>query len=371
MKKTLMILFMCIFFSLCFFVSADALDSAQEEIWYADVWGAIDGKTKDLLSDIGITPYVADSLMEVNVKNVFSVISGIFKGEITKPLTTAFLVLAMLLAVAFFSSLLQDGKLKELAGNIGTLAIIFLILGRVSPMITSCVSAIEVSKDFMLTLIPVLTAVVAFSGNPTLALSFNTVVFSFAQSISVLYANLIPSFSAVGCAFSASTAINPMMKLSKLAQLVFKAAAFIMAFISGIFVAVLSVRGVIAGAADTVTIRGLRFLIGNSVPVVGSAIADAFNSVIAGVGLIKNTIGVIGIAAMVFINLPVLCEIVVWKFALYILGIFCDILSEDNINSFLSSLNSVFSVLTAVICFNMFVFVISIAIIFTLKASGG
>ncbi len=370
MKKTVTVFLICIFFIGVFFVKSEAAADTQEEIWYADVWDAIDGKTKKLLSDIGITPSVADSLMEVNAKNIFSAITDIFKGEAAKPLTAAFSVLALLLAVAFFSSFLSYGKLKELTGNIGTLSIVFLLLGLISPMISSCVSAIEVSKDFMLALIPVLGAVVAFCGNPALALSFNTVVFSFAQSISVLYANLIPTFAAVGCAFSASTAINPMMKFSKLSQLVFKTATFIMAFISGIFVAVLSVRGVIAGAADTVTIRGLRFLIGSGVPVVGSAIAEALNSVIAGVGLIKNTMGVIGIAATLFINLPVLCEIIVWKAALYILNIFCDILSEDNISSFLSSLNSVFSVLTAVICFNMFVFVISIAIIFTVKASG-
>ncbi len=371
MKKTVITALMCVLFCVCLCVPVQAAGSTQEEIWYADVWDAIDGQTRDLLSDIGITPSVADTLADVNAKNVFSVITRIFKGQTAQPLSAAFIVLAVLVAVAFFSSFLGDGKLKELTGNAGTLSIVFLLMGLISPMISSCVSAIELSKDFMLSLIPVLTAVVAFSGNPALALSFNTVVFSFAQSISVLYANLIPSFAAVGCAFSASTAINPMMKLSKLSQLVFKAATFIMSFISGIFVAVLSVRGVIAGAADTVTIRGLRFLIGSSVPVVGSAIADALNSVVAGVGLIKNTIGVIGIAATLFINLPVLCEIIVWKTALYILGIFCDILSEDNISSFLSTLNSVFSVLTAVICFNMFVFIISIAIIFTVKTSGG
>ena len=371
MKKTVMICLISFLFTIAFCVPSFATERNQEEIWYADVWDALDGRTREMLSDIGITRSVADTLSDVNAKNVFAVISGIFRGELTKPLSAAFMVLAVLLAVAFFSSFLADGKLKSLAGNIGTLSIVFLLLGLVSPMISSCVSAIELSKDFMLALIPVLGTVVAISGNPTLALSFNSVVFSFAQGISVLYARLIPSFAAVGCAFSASTAINPMMKLSRLSQLVFKSATFIMAFISGIFVAVLSVRGVIAGAADTVTIRGLRFLIGSSVPVVGSAIAEALNSVVAGVGLIKNTIGVIGIAATLFINLPVLCEIVVWKAALYILSIFCDILSEDNISSFLGSLNSVFSVLTAVICFNMFVFIISIAIIFTMKASGG
>lgn len=371
MKKAVIIFLMTVLFAAILCVPSFAAQSTQEEIWYADVWDAVDGRTRALLSDIGITPSAADSLEAINVKNVFSVISGIFKGELTKPLTASLVVLAVLLAVAFFSSFISDGKLKALTENIGTLSVVFLLLGLVSPMIGSCVSAIELSKDFMLALIPVLAAVVAFSGNPALAISFNTVVFSFAQGISTLYANLIPSFAAVGCAFSASTAINPMMKFSRLSQLVFKSASFIMAFISGIFVAVLSVRGVIAGAADTVTIRGLRFLIGSSVPVVGSAIAEALNSVVAGVGLIKNTIGVIGIAATLFINLPVLCEIIIWKAAIYILGVFCDILSEDNISSFLGALNSVFSVLTAVICFNMFVFVISIAIIFTLNTAGG
>ena len=315
MKKTLIILLMCGFLAVLFCSTVFAAENTREKIWYADVWDAVDGQTKKLLSDIGITPSLADTFAELNAKNVFTVIYDVLKGKTAKPLSSAFIVLAVLLAVAFFSSFLSAGKLKELAGNIGTLAIVFLLLGFISPMISSCALVIELSKDFMLSLIPVLGTVVAFSGNPALALSFNTVVFSFAQSISVLYAKLIPSFAAVGCAFSASTAINPMMKFSKLSHLVFKTATFTMAFISGIFVAVLSVRGVIAGAADTVTIRGLRFLIGSSVPVVGSAIADALNSVVAGVGLIKNTIGVIGIAATLFINLPVLCEIVIWKMA--------------------------------------------------------
>lgn len=367
MKKTVKIFLMCILFCVCFCFQTNASEISQEEIWYADVWDALDGNTKSLLSDIGISPSGADSLLNISVKNVFSLIVGILKGELTRPLGAAFSVLALLLTVSFFTSFLSEGKLKELAGNVGTLSTVFLLMGLSSQMIASCVSAIELSKDFMLALIPVLCAVVAFSGNPTLAMSFNTVVFSFAQSISVLYANCIPSFSAVGCAFSASTAINPMMRFSKLSSLVFKTATFIMAFISGIFVAVLSIRGVIAGAADTVTIRGLRFLIGSSVPVVGSAIAEALNSVVAGVGLIRNTIGVLGIVATLLINLPVLLQILVWKMALYILCIFCDVLSEDRISSFLSSLNDVFSLLTAVICFNMFVFVISIAIIFTVK----
>lgn len=368
MKKTAAVLIVCFLGMFVFCVFSQAAQSTQEEIWYADVWDAIDGNTKKMLSDIGISSVSADDFLNIKAENVFSVLTGIFKGNLATPLASSFTVLAVILTVSFVCGFFPDGKMKELSENIAMLVIIFILIAVSFDVIKASVSAIELSKDFILSLIPILCAVVAFSGNPTLALNFNSIVFSFAQGISVLFANIIPPFAGVGCAFSAASAINPMMKFSRLADLIFKAASIMMAFVSGIFVSVLSIRGVIAGAADTVTIKGLRFLIGNSVPVVGSAIADALNSVVAGVGLARNTIGILGIVVCVLINLPVICQIVVWKLSFYVLSICCDILSKDKISSFLETLNSVLSVITAVLCFNMFIYIISIAIIFTIKA---
>ena len=143
----------------------------------------------------------------------------------------------------------------------------------------------------------------------------------------------------------------------------------LMAFVAGIFVAVLSVRGVIAGAADSVTIRGFRFLIGNTVPVVGSAMGEALNSVVAGIGLIKSTVGMIGVVGVIVIVLPVLTNIILWKGALFVMGVTADITGNNEIKAFTENLSGVISLITGALCFVSLVFILSIAIILTVSRS--
>jgi stage III sporulation protein AE len=173
--------------------------------------------------------------------------------------------------------------------------------------------------------------------------------------------------SGVLAAVCSAGAINPYMKLQGIGRTLSRAITMLMAFVAGIFVAVLSVRGVIAGAADSVTIRGFRFLIGNTVPVVGSAIGEALNSVVAGIGLIKSTAGMLGIIGIVVINLPVLTNIILWKGALFVMGTASDITGNGEIKDFTENLSAVISLLTGALCFVSLVFILSIAIILTVS----
>ena len=140
-----------------------------------------------------------------------------------------------------------------------------------------------------------------------------------------------------------------------------------MAFSAGIFVAVLSVRGVIAGAADTVTVRGVRFLVGNTVPIVGSALGEALNSVIAGMSLIKNTVGMLGVAAVLVTALLPLIRIMIWKAVLYFVSVVADIFDNSRIKSFSECISGVLSVLFGAVLFTVFVYIICIAIMITVS----
>lgn len=64
------------------------------------------------------------------------------------------------------------------------------------------------------------------------------------------------------------------------------------------FTAFLSVTGVISGSVDAVTQRVAKTAISTVLPVVGSIVSDAAGTMAAGVGILKNAVGVFGMAAV-------------------------------------------------------------------------
>lgn len=368
MKRLLTAVVLSVLLLRCFVIVSAAAATDNGSVWYAGVWDGIDDETARMLSEIGIQPDGSgNGLLELTPEKVFASLWSLFGLSLREPLRQFFAVLAVMLTVSLFSTLAGEGKTAEAAADIGTLVTVFIIIASDARLFADCRASIELTKDLMLSLIPVLTGIVAFAGQPTLALSFQTVVFAFAEGISVGFSGLLPAVSVAGTAISTASAVAPFAKYGGLCKALAKGVNTVAAFVSGIFVAVLSVRGVIAGAADTVTIRGLRFLIGGSVPVVGSAIGEALNSVTAGLGLIKNSILILGVLAVVVINVPGLLRAAVWSLLMYFAAVFADMLSLNRVSELIASVRSVLSVIIAVTCFNMFVYVISCAILVTVK----
>jgi stage III sporulation protein AE len=66
-----------------------------------------------------------------------------------------------------------------------------------------------------------------------------------------------------------------------------------------LFVAYLSLTGVISAATDAVTTKALKTTIQTVLPVVGSIIADASETVLAGASILRNAVGIFGLLAVV------------------------------------------------------------------------
>ena len=65
-----------------------------------------------------------------------------------------------------------------------------------------------------------------------------------------------------------------------------------------VFTIYLSIVRIISGSADSATVKVAKAAISGVVPVVGGIIADASETVLAGAGMLKNTIGVFGMLAI-------------------------------------------------------------------------
>ena len=70
-----------------------------------------------------------------------------------------------------------------------------------------------------------------------------------------------------------------------------------------LFVTYLTISGVIAGTTDALTVKAAKFTMSSMVPVVGGILSDAAETVLAGAGILKNTVGVFGMLVVIGICL--------------------------------------------------------------------
>lgn len=371
MKKVILAILLSVFLCPLFFgkVYAESVPNEFNDI-YSGVFSSIDGETRTLLESVGVSESDFSSLLNLSPGSLFKLIKELFGKTMGEKASLFGACLMLVILIRLFSSFMSSSHLKDAAENIGAVFLVFTLTVSSSAIADSCVRALSLTKDFLLILIPVLGTILAFSGNELSALSVNTGVFAFAEGISVLFSDIIVPLTVIGAALGAAAAISPVSGIEKFSSLINRLITAVMGFVSGIFAAVLSIRGVIAGAQDTMTLRGLRFMINGSVPVVGSAIGDALGSLTAGIGLIKNGAAILGVLAVVFINLPSLCSLMIWKLMMFLLSLAAEMFEIKKIPAFISVFTSVFNVITAVMLFNAFLFIIALAIIITVKTGG-
>lgn len=79
--------------------------------------------------------------------------------------------------------------------------------------------------------------------------------------------------------------------------------------------AVLSCQTVLARASDSVTMRAVRFSLSGAVPIIGGAVGEAASTVAAGFSLVGKTVGVLGVAAVLWQVLPLLISVYLTRLA--------------------------------------------------------
>lgn len=337
--------------------------------YYAAVWDMIDPDTRALLQGLGLEEADPETIFSLQPQGLLDALKRLFLSDLSLMRRDFFTVASLLLLLSVFLSFFPAGSNREFAEIVGVAVLLFSLIAFSAKAVERCAAAVTLTADFIKGLVPVYAGVIAFSGNPGVALQYGTLVFAYAQGIGAFFASLTPAAAALGFAFSAAGALQPQGSADAFAALLQKGIRFVMGAAAGAFAAVLSVRSVLAEAGDTVTLRGLRFLVGGTVPVVGSAIGDALNSLTAGLSLAKSGVGLLAILAVAALNLPALCAVAGWALSLRLLGMIAGLCGNERVGGFIGGCVGVCGTVAAALCFNAFVYIIAQAIV--LRAKGG
>ena len=364
----------CVLIILSFSVNAYAAGESEyyngqvESSGAEDILSGLDSETKERLGELGIEDVNFSSLFDVSFSKIFSFVKKAAEGKLESPLKSLMKLLSVIILIAVCESFMpDDDKMKNVINMAAVLFSVTVIISPLYDAMESAVSSVGVGADFMKSLIPVLVGIVSASGNPSLAVSFQSCAFAAAEVISALGKNYVVPIVGAVTALDLTGSLMPSMKLSGITELVKKTVIQTLSFTATLYVSFLGIKGALANAADTVASKGIKLVISSAVPIVGGAVSEAYSGIIGSLVLVKSTVGIFGIIVIAVITVPSMLQLLFWIFALKLGAAAGEVFSLGGVSSLLKALSCAITLLNVVILFGAVLFIISLALLLSLK----
>ena len=156
---------------------------------------------------------------------------------------------------------------------------------------------------FSRALLPVMAVLTAATGGITVSAVRQGATVLFSQLLITgmdrLFLPLVYAYVAVSCAYAVVG--NP--GLDRLAAGLKSGITGLLTLFLLAFVGYLTASGAIAGSADAAAVKTAKLAISRAIPVVGGILADASETVLAGAGVLRGTVGAVGMLTVLAICL--------------------------------------------------------------------
>ena len=329
----------------------------------------LDSETRERLRELGLDNASLGALSQLRPEDALHVALAIVKSKAKAPLKGAVAVTVFLLLSSLFGSLKgEQDAMGELYGTVSAVTVAAMLIVCISPTVSAAAAAIEVAAGFIYAFIPVFITVVAASGGVTTAFSANALLLMLSQGLSALAANVFMPVINCMLAVGICASLRRELGLDGVALTMKKVISGAIAFIAGVYVSVLSVKTTLSARADVLGIRSARFVINSVVPVVGGAVSEGLLSIESYSSLIKSSVGIVGIAAIVLVFLPSVLEITLWRVVLRLSATVSRLFGESGTEGMLCAFADAMMLMYVVLVVSALTTVVSVGI---LIAAGG
>lgn len=376
MKKT--VIFLCaLLLFLLIPVSSYSMDYSEEE--YNKTLSSydlssfekeLDADTHKMLDELGVLDFSYESITGLSFNDIVGLLKSLFQKKAELPIKSSVTVLIFILLSAFLQSLKaeSDDSVNMIYSTATALLVATVVLVKLTSTVSLASMAISVASNFVYAFIPVFCSIVVASGGITTGFSTNTTLLILAQGLSFISSNVFMPIVNCYLALGVTSSLRYELNLDKLLSSLKKIITTCISFVSGVFVSVLSVKTAVAGRADMLGLRSIRFAINSVVPVIGSSISEGLLSIQAYSSLIKSSVGIVGVMAVVLVFLPSIIEVVLWRISLTLCVIVSDIFGDKSVSAVLNAFLNTLLLINVILILSMVTTVISFGI---LIAAGG
>ncbi len=235
--------------------------------------------------------------------------------------------LVMLTVFSMFLQSLQNafesGTISKVAYAVIFMVLVIIALNSFHVAVTYAMEAIQTMTSFIMALIPMLLALIAASGGLVSAAFFHPIILFLMNMSGVFIQYVVLPLLFLATLLSVVSALSDQYKVTQLANLLRNGSIALLGLFFTVFLGVISVQGASAAVTDGITLRTAKFITGNFIPVIGRMFTDATDTVLSASVLLKNTVGIAGVAILLIIvafpALKILIVALIYQFAAAVL----------------------------------------------------
>lgn len=326
----------------------------------------ISSQVNEMLSDYDIS----FSYEDMNLFSLSDLASSLFEA-VSARIRAPFCLLGSILVIIVFSSFVKtigesafpkssSERLYNLICVVSSAAIIS------KPLLTaygSCETAIQRGSGFMLAFVPIYVGITMVSGGIISAGIYNTVILAAAEIMVQFSEKILMPLLAVMAALSVTGSVFTNASVDSMIKLIKKTVTWTLTLSMTLFSGFVSLKSTLGNTVDGFAAKSAKFVISGFVPVVGSAITDAYSTVKGSFDVMRCTTGTAGTVTVLLLMLPPLLELLAFRAVLWIGTAAAEMFSADSLGKLLKGLESGLAIaMSVLICFSV-LFIISTAIL--------
>lgn len=361
MKKGCLIALLTLFFSTVAFAEQPEIVSYTFDI--PDTWQQI----------LDESPMSSQEFSAMSLQDLWNFLSGQFSEVVRTPLQMAAKLIGILVLAGVIKSLCNEKSLSSMETGFEMVVSISVFL-LCSPLLLELEqqlkSSLESCRTYLGVFIPVFTSAMVSCGQAGSAAVYGGLFLGLANFIAVALSNVGIPILQVLLVMSACGIIETPVDFSALTKGISKWCRWLLTFCATIFGTLLTLQSVFAQSADSLALKTGKFLLSSSIPVVGKAVSDAMGSVLAGMKLLKGSIGFAAVAVIGLTFLPLIVQCIVCQILFALGEIGAGATGNTSCGKLFRSMADFVSLNLAMIVFFSFV-VISTTILMIVLGNGG
>lgn len=356
---------------LCLIISPDCrAASADADDAYERLREAVPDETLEKMRALGVDGALDDA-SQLSFGNMLSVLLSAFSSALHAPLASCAVIVGVLIlssALEGYTHSLRYTETRDIMAAVTALMTAASLVAPLVDLIRRAVGVISDTASLMLIYVPVTAGLTAFGGRALTAGGTCAGVMAASQAVAQLSARFFPQLMSAYLAIAISGSVSGRVRLGGVCEMLARFIKWFIGIVTALFSTVLSLQSVITQAGDTVASRAARMALSSVVPLIGSALSDAYRTVQGSMDLLRSGVGVFVIIAVLIAYLPVVVQAFLWLTSVRLCECAAQALGVVSPVRLFGAVASVIGVLIALIASTMTVFIISSAVL--MRAGG-
>lgn len=317
---------------------------------------SVDNIVKDLLN--GEPLFDSDKILD-NLMDLFfmEMKSAVFLG------CQVLAVCIVIGLLSSFSDSFGSRTVSSLGNVICSCVIIALCIGNFHQTYSYCQDTMETMTAAMGILLPVMIPLLIAMGGISSGSILDPVIAGAVTGFNFIMQHIILPIVFISAVFILINSITEKDYVKKLSLFLRRTAIFLTGLVITVFSGITAIQGIVTKSADGILMNTTKFSLDNFIPIIGSFAADSLDMVISCAGLIKNSIGIMGIIIILSLIVTPVIKILAVAAIYKIVAIAAEPITTKNISDCLSEIGTAAVTMTVVLGASALMFLIFITII--------